>query len=339
LNVYEVAEDYLKSGLGGTIATIVNRVGAAPQPTGAKVFIGGDGKIFGTIGGGCLEAEVWQEAKRIVNTKGTKLLHYAMNGSQVEDEGMICGGRVDILLEPVLERYRDIYKDIRSCTKEGTQAVVITTFDNDSFRKTLFYRSGKTLGDPLSGNVAGTIENLFNAGKPVFKEGVLIEPVTAPPHVYIFGAGHISRYISRAAKMAEFEVTVVDDRANFANKERFPEADEIIVEDFESLFEHLRLEPDGYAVIVTRGHNHDALVLEEVLRMPCKYVGMIGSKRKTQIIFDHLKSTGVDDSALKQVHAPIGIDIDAETPQEISISIVAELIKTRRAKRRTQKDE
>ncbi len=162
------------------------------------------------------------------------------------------------------------------------------------------------------------------------KDGIVVELVAVPPHLYIFGAGHVSRYISMTAKMAEFDVTVIDDRESFANKERFPEADEIIVEEFEPLFRHLSMEPDSYAVIVTRGHAHDALVLEEVLKKPCKYVGMIGSKRKTQIVFDHLKASGVDGSTLQQVHAPIGIEIDAETPQEIAVSIVAELIKARR---------
>ena len=333
MNIHEAAEAYLKERKGGVFATIVNRVGATPQHAGAKIFIGGDGKIFGTIGGGCLEAEVWQEARRIINTNGVKVLHYAMNGSQVEDEGMICGGSVDILLEPVLEKYSDVYKGIRTCTEEGAQAVVITAFNDDGFSKTLLLKTQKTYGDPLPEVMTGNIEHYFDTKKPVFKEGIIVEPVAVPLHLYIFGAGHVSRYICMIAKMVDFEVAVIDDRDSFANKERFPEADEIIVEAFESVFQCLPIEPDGYVVIVTRGHAHDALVLEEVLKRPYKYVGMIGSKRKTKIILNHLKAAGVDENILQQVHAPIGIDIDAETPQEIAISIVAELIKVKRSRK------
>jgi len=358
LNIYEITEDYLRNETGGTLATIVNKVGATPQHAGAKIFIGGDGKIFGTIGGGCLEAEVWQEARRISNTNENKLLHFAMNGSCVEDEGMICGGSVDVFLEPVLQKYHDVYKGIKNCMEEDDRALVITTFFNRSFTKTLLYRDGKTLGDPLPENIGRSIEGYFDAGKLIFQEGAIIEPIAAPSHLYIFGAGHVSQYISTIAKIAEFEVTVIDDRESFANKERFPEADEIIVEEFKSVFKRIHIKPDEYAVIVTRGHAHDAFILEEVLKKPCRYMGMIGSKRKTKIIFDHLKTAEVDENVfneadaplillqktrkkvlfdeniLNKVHAPIGIDIGAETPQEIAVSIVAELIRERRAKKR-----
>ena len=357
MNIYEITEDYLRNETGGTIATIINKVGATPQHTGAKIFIGGDGKIFGTIGGGCLEAEVWQEARRIFNTNEIRLLHFAMNGSCVEDEGMICGGNVDVFLEPLLQKYHDVYKGIRNCTEESGHALAITTFSDRSFTKTLLYRDGKTLGDTLPENIGKNIESYFDAGKLIFHEGAIIEPIVAPSHLYIFGAGHVSQYISAIAKIAEFEVTVIDDRESFANKERFPEADEIIVEEFKSVFEHIDIKPDEYAVIVTRGHAHDAFILEEVLKKPCRYMGMIGSKRKTKIIFDHLKGEDVDENILEEehtpfillrktrkkvlfdekvineVHAPIGIDIGAETPQEIAVSIVAELIKERRAKK------
>ncbi len=149
MNIHDAIEQYLKKGTGGTLATIVNRVGATPQCAGAKIFIGEDGRIFGTIGGGCLEAEVWQEARRIASTHEIKLLHYAMNGSQVEDDGMICGGSVDVLLEPVLERYHDVYEATKACTEGGGQAIVVTTFRNGSFRKTLVSKAGITCGDPL----------------------------------------------------------------------------------------------------------------------------------------------------------------------------------------------
>ena len=124
-------------------------------------------------------------------------------------------------------------------------------------------------------------------------------------------------------------MTVIDDRNSFANRERFAEADEIVVEEFGEVFKKTRPSRNEYAVIVTRGHKHDSVVLEEVLKNPPKYTGMIGSKRKVKIIFDDLRRKGVTEDLLQTVHAPIGIDIGAETPQEIAVSIVAELIKIR----------
>ena len=165
----------------------------------------------------------------------------------------------------------------------------------------------------------------------VFGEGVVIEPISIASTVYIFGAGHISRYVAQAAKMVDFNVVVMDDRGDFANEERFPEADKVIVSDFRTVFDSLDYAGDVYSVIVTRGHNHDAEVLEEALKRPSKYIGMIGSKRKVKMVYDYLRSKGVEESALSAVHAPIGIKINSETPQEIAISIVAELIDVRGA--------
>jgi xanthine dehydrogenase accessory factor len=130
--------------------------------------------------------------------------------------------------------------------------------------------------------------------------------------------------------MADFSVTVIDDRQDFANRERFPEAREVIVDDFHNVFDRLDFSGREYIAILTRGHKHDALVLEKVMMKPTRYVGMIGSRRKTRLVFDHLKEKGIPEDALKSVHAPIGIDIEAETPQEIAVSIVAQLIEVKR---------
>jgi xanthine dehydrogenase accessory factor len=149
------------------------------------------------------------------------------------------------------------------------------------------------------------------------------------PRLYIFGAGHVSQYISRVAHMTDFDVIVIDDRADYCNEARFPEAKETIVEAFDDVFEHLPFRGGEYVVIVTRGHKHDALVLGHVLKEPTRYVGMIGSARKTKMVLNHLRAEGIEESLLARVYAPIGLDIGAETPQEIGVSIVAELIKVR----------
>ena len=176
--------------------------------------------------------------------------------------------------------------------------------------------------------IAGLTDN-FNEKKPKLLKGLVIEPLVPSSVLYIYGAGHISQPIAKIAKMVGFYVIVMDDRRDFANQERFPEADEIVVDDFDFLSQHLPMDADPYAVIVTRGHKHDAIVLEEVLKAPHRYIGMIGSKRKVHIIYETLKAKGADEKLLAAVHAPIGIDINAETPEEIALSIVSELVKVR----------
>jgi xanthine dehydrogenase accessory factor len=162
---------------------------------------------------------------------------------------------------------------------------------------------------------------------------IFIEPILPTPTLYIFGAGHISLAISKMAKMVGFRVVVIDDRAEFANPERFPEADRILAEDFSASLPSLRINDSSYIAIVTRGHQFDEEVLEWAVKTEARYIGMIGSKKKNQVVFAHLQSKGISREKLERVHAPIGLDIGAETPEEIAVSIVAELIRIRRRQR------
>jgi xanthine dehydrogenase accessory factor len=253
-----------------------------------------------------------------------------MDGKIVENEGMICGGNVDVFVEPVCERYREIYAGIRSTEKGGVNGVVVTRYSNEFFKKTLVKKDGAMIGDSLDGMVAEQIQTCMDGRRPFIGDGVLIEPVVPSSILYLFGAGHVSQYVARVAAMVGFTIVVIDDRADFANIERFPEASGILAEDFQTVFSHLEFHGNEYVAILTRGHKHDALVLEELLKKPTRYIGMIGSRRKTKLIFNHLRDKGFEESALKSVYAPIGVSIDAETPEEIAVSIVAQLIEVRR---------
>ena len=188
--------------------------------------------------------------------------------------------------------------------------------------------NGDVIGD-AAGEREEIDEALFYAKAPRVLEGKIVEPVLITSTLCIYGAGHISQFISKAARTVDFNVIVMDDRAQFANRERFPEADEIIIDEFENVLTYGDPDVEVYSVIVTRGHKHDALVLGEVLQRKNRYVGMIGSKRKINMVFDYLQQKGFDKALLKSVHAPIGLDINSETPQEIALSIVAELVKVR----------
>jgi xanthine dehydrogenase accessory factor len=161
------------------------------------------------------------------------------------------------------------------------------------------------------------------------KMEILLEPISSEPTVYIFGAGHISQQLSPLAKRVQFKVVVIDDREMFANRERFPEADEVVVSEFAKCFDGLDIDPSSYIVIVTRGHLYDGSVLEQAVKTNARYIGMIGSKKKIRTLYQNLIEKGVLKETLDRVHAPIGIDISSETPEEIAVSIVAELIKVR----------
>jgi len=329
MGIYETIVHTLAQEKGGVLATIVRRIGATPRDAGAKIFIEEGGKLFGTIGGGCVEAEAWQEAQQILHSGKPTLFHYAMNSQQIEDEGMICGGSVDVLMEPALARHKKLYESIVSSEKRGERGLVITRFEGSSFAKTLIKASGELMGDEIDKETIAQLKDRLNDRKPCLLDGLIVEPLMPSSTLCIYGAGHISQSISRMAKMVGFRVTVVDDRGDFANRERFPEADDIVVNDFDFVSQHVLRDGEHYAVIVTRGHKHDAIVLEEVLKVPHRYVGMIGSKRKVHIIYEALKAKGVNENLLAAVHEPIGIDINAETPEEIALSIVSELVRVR----------
>jgi xanthine dehydrogenase accessory factor len=329
MGMYATIVNTLAQGKRGVLATIVRRVGATPRDAGAKIFIEEGGRLSGTIGGGCVEAEAWQEAQEILNSGRPKFFHYAMNGQQVEDEGMICGGSLDIFMEPVLLRHKELYESILSSEKRGEKGIVITRFEGASYTKTLVKTNAELNGDELDRETIAQLKDRLNDKKPSLLNGMIVEPLVPSSTLYIYGAGHISQSISKIAKTVGFRVTVLDDRGDFASRERFLEADEIIVDDFDFVSQHIPRDCEAYAAIVTRGHKHDAIVLEEVLKVPHRYIGMIGSKRKVHIIYEALKAKGVDENLLASVHAPIGIDINAETPEEIALSIVSELVKVR----------
>ena len=330
MDLYEAIEAYLKEGKTGMLATVIYRSGSAPRDAGAKMFVGEDGKLFGTVGGGRLESDAYKEAIGLMGRGETEVFHIRMDGNAVAGDGMLCGGNVDIFLEPVYARYSDLYWKIGHIEKRGGKGIVVTRYGQGSFSKTLIEQGRDVTGDPLPDEDTRRFGELASAQTPlVADERTVVEPLRPSSVLYIFGAGHVSQFISKAAKMVDFRVTVIDDREEFANKERFPDADEIVAEDFHRVFDRLRFTGSEFVAIVTRGHQFDAQVLGEVLKRPARYTGMIGSRRKVKIVLDHMRKMGIDEKAIDQVYAPIGIDISAETPQEIAISIVAEMIKVR----------
>jgi len=248
----------------------------------------------------------------------------------------------------------DIYKAITEILQRGERASLATIVSKQGSTPAPI---GSKMLVLLDGNIIGTVggggieAEIYHIAKEVIKENsprlvsfdlnendsicggkisVFIEPIVASEKVYIFGAGHIGFYLSKMAVMTDFKVIVIDDREEYANLERFPEAHKIIALNFKDAFEKMEIDDNSFIVIITRGHACDEQVLEWACGIKTRYIGMIGSKAKIQQLFSNLRQKGVDDQRLAEVHAPIGLDIGSETPAEIAVSILAEIIQVRR---------
>ncbi len=339
------------------IATLVSRLGSAPGALGAKMLIRGDGTTLGTIGGGCVEADVWQAGVSAQKSGGPVLLSFHLSASEAAEGGLICGGKVEILVEPVLEGQLPLYRSLSEVLRARGRALLGTVIpessdDSDDApgpaepsaqavgEKGLWIAGGETLGElPAfipADDIRSVLEESAHSGVQIMRPAirghsakVALEFFAPMSTVYVFGAGHISREIASLAKHVGFRVVVLDDRAFFLDREAFPDADELIAADFEDVVDKLPIDRDSYLVIVTRGHQHDAVVLEQALRTKPRYVGMIGSRTKVASIKAALKDAGIAQEKLDAVHAPIGIPIAARSPEEIAVSIVAELINVR----------
>jgi xanthine dehydrogenase accessory factor len=332
MNIYDTIIEYLENARNGVLATVIGRKGPAPREVGTKMFVGKDGKTFGTIGGGRVEAEAYREALQMINEDRTRVLSIYTETQTTENTDFMCGGDLEVLLEPVTARHLNVYREIEDFMKNRKRGIVVTVFRHGLLAKTLVESNRNALGDALDLEALRLPQNIFHEKRPVLMDGILIDPIRITFPLYLFGAGHVSRNVSRIAKIAEFEVTVIDDREEFANSERFPDADLIIVGVLHETVNCLDFTGNEYIVIATRSHEQDAAVLEGVLKRPARYVGMIGSRRKAAAILNDMRKKGFDEKDLERIHTPIGIPIDAETPEEIGVSIVAELIAERNAK-------
>ena len=254
MDIYEEIVQLRREGRRGALATIINVRGSIPSFETAKMLVRDDGTIAGTIGGGCVEAEVWQAAKEVMQDEKPRSLTFNLNNNPKYDSGLVCGGTLEVYIEPVLP--------------------------------------------------AATL--------------------------YIFGAGHVALNLYRVARMAGFDVIVVDDREAYANRERFREAKDVYAEDFDRVLNQLSPNESSYLVITTRGHRDDMRVLRWAVETPARYIGMIGSQRKVIAIYKELEREGIAREKLERVYAPMGIDIGAITPEEIAVSVATELIAIRR---------
>ena len=252
--VFTAVTRALERGDAAALVTIIATSGSTPQRVGAKMLVYADGRTVGTIGGGCYENDAAGKAREAIRTRTAGVVRYDLSDALAGDHGLICGGRMDVFIEPL---------------------------------------------DP------------------------------APP-LYIVGAGHVSRLLAEVAGRVGFRVTVIDDREKFANPERFPGAAGIVVDGIASWLAAADLPDTAFAVVVTRGHTYDLAAMQALANRPLRYVGMIGSRTKVARIIEALRESGASPDWLSAVRAPIGLAIGAVTPEEIAVSIVAELVAVRR---------
>jgi len=344
-NHFEDVSKYLQEGKKIILARIIKQEGSVPRAAGTQCILLEDGSIKGTIGGGLLEYRVMERAKECLKKGKSSMMHFELTGDEVAKTDMLCGGIADIYLETVFPGNtvaRDIFTRISKFTKEGRKGVLVTLISDgvgpeDEKCRFLIEEDGSTMGEigAVSKEVKRQFEKYLEIKTPKLmeiekgKKSVFVEPLIPYDILYLFGAGHVSTFVASLASMVGFRVVVIDDRKEFANKERFKKADELIVLPFSEVFEKINISSSSYIAIITRGHIHDLNVLREALKSSDGYIGMIGSKRKREKIYQALMDEGVSDERLKQVYSPIGMDIDAETPEEIAVSIVAELIRVR----------
>nr|WP_243547421.1 XdhC/CoxI family protein [Pseudodesulfovibrio tunisiensis] len=325
--------ELLDGGETLVLATVVDSSGSTPRSSGAKMAVRRGGSIIGTVGGGIMEAMACRDGAAMLDLpEGTvKLAKMELTQDLAANSDMICGGNLTIMLETVspkgsgAERFREMDDLLRA----GKSGMLLTTVRDDRAVEHVVFTEDSVMpaqcGEAWDVRMTRFLDD--ETGK------LLAEPFVPPAPLYIFGAGHVSRSTARVAALAGFRVVVLDDREDFANAERFPEADEVrVLPSFRDAFGGLEVGDDAFLIIVTRGHVHDRDVLAQALATPARYVGMIGSKRKRDAIYDALRKNGTSDEAIARCHCPIGLKIGAQTPEEIAISIGAELVAARAGK-------
>ncbi len=344
--IAEAALRLLKDGESFAVATILESSGSTPREPGATMLIRRGGGIVGTVGGGVLEANIQKAARRVLETGKAAVVEYVLEQSGAAAIGAICGGRARALIEfidPQDPRNTVYFEQLfKACAAEKQSYIASLISDSEMTAPRcqclILYDGTIVGGEGLDKAVLAKLWPVPDTDEAALRlDGltVYLAPVGSDGTVYIFGAGHCGEKLAHILHTVGFGTVVIDDRAEFANSARFPDADEILVpKRITDPFDTLQFGADSYIVIVTRGHAHDELVLRKALRTEAGYIGMIGSKKKRETIYNHLLADGYTPEDIGRVHSPIGLPINAETPEEIAVSITAELISIRAKKKK-----
>ena len=354
--MYGQVKKFVEEGETLAIATIVSTLGSTPREVGAQMVVTASGEILGTVGGGCGEAEVIREAVQVIRSRRPALVKVELMDDIESDSPAVCGGILNVFVDPwwndsdsaLCGKLADELLQVR---RDGAAAVLATVIKAENCGAAVpgekcFIRDGAVKagninnGELLKAVIAEAEVRLKREEcRQVAlalpgtdgKADVFFQVIPAVRRVIIVGAGHLAIPLVKFAKTLGFHITVVDDRVMYANRNRFPDVDEILVGNMAETLRGIPITPQSYIVLITRGHQFDEPCLREVLHSPAKYIGMIGSRRRVKACFIRfVDEEGIPEELLKKVYAPIGLDIRAESPEEIALSIVAEMVKVRR---------
>jgi xanthine dehydrogenase accessory factor len=339
------------------LTTILRTQGSTPQVTGASGVFSNDGLLTGTLGGGVLEAEIGAQAIEALRYSVPRLVEFSLTAGIDSKKGAVCGGEVLALIEPKPEKHKDTFTDILNSLnyrRSGVLATFLSRNEADEldvirywidsedqfspeFGEQLLLFKEDIQGSPLKDKplLLGPRRVMDPAGHMEFY--LFLEPVFPKPRLVILGAGHIGRALSKLGGNLDFEVTVIDDRLEFANQDNLPEADVIITERAGTALKNYTITPDTYIVIVTPGHQQDAEALREIVGSKAAYIGMIGSQRKVALMKKQFMEQGwATEDQWGRVHTPIGLDIHSETVEEIAVSIAAQLVQVKNQPKQSQ---
>ncbi|MBT4142490.1 MAG: XdhC family protein [Chloroflexi bacterium] len=345
--VFRAASDEITAGNDMVVATVVKTSGSTPQKPGAKLLVRADGSGVGTLGGGCVEGDIWFASSQLLSNGGVaEMRDYELNEDLAAEDGLVCGGTMYFLLDPLRKSDssnadKDFNEEVIAAYEGGAPVAVASlmkTPDGSTLTvgaKLLIRENGSTSGslgdEKLDSNAINNARNLMAMGKNDYitsESGTeyFVEAYTTPPTLVLAGGGHVSKAISSIAASLGFRIFIIDDREDFSNPTRFPEAEQTVVSDYGSAFKKLPIGTNSFIVIATRGHRYDASATAAAMKTPASYVGLLGSKRKTILIFEELFFEGFTMEEVQSVRSPIGLNISARTPEEIALSIMAEIV-------------
>jgi len=353
--MYQQVKQFIEEGETLAVATIVSTLGSTPREVGAQMVIAASGEILGTVGGGCGEADVRREAVQVIRSRKPKMVKVELMDDIESDSPAVCGGILNVFVDPWWKDPNAVYPrladELLQAQNEGAAAVAVTVVRSEGCAdvaegERCFIRNGvvkvgnirnKALLQAVLQEAEARVKREECRQMSIILPGteskvdVFFQILTAVRKVVIVGAGHLAIPLVKLAKILGFHITVIDDRVMYANQQRFPDADEVIVGDMAETLGEIEITPQTYIVLITRGHQFDEPCLRKVVASPAKYIGMIGSRRRIKACFIRFRDEdGISEELLNKVYAPIGLDIKAESPEEIALAIISEMIKVRR---------
>jgi xanthine dehydrogenase accessory factor len=330
-------EDAIRDRRPVSYTALVETRGSTPQKPGATMLVFPDGSQSGTLGGGCVEAEVKRRALRLLEAGRPEIVTFQLDDDYGWDDGLICGGRMKMLVDPIRPGedagYFHVLSERVLHGRGFTEAVVLdqpASDDRLAADRWLIDEGGTVVAERCLGqlpvDLLSNLRPISQRPRPYVSAGVSYLPRLSRVRLVIVGGGHVGRKVAELAHDADFDIWVVDDRGTYCNPERFPCAQKLVAGPIDASLRELDVNENTFCIIVTRGHQHDEEALFALIKSPAPFLGMIGSRRKIRLIFDDLLRAGISADLLRRVHAPLGLDIGSQTVPEIAVSIVAELI-------------